>query len=59
MNMLEQARVACGEDFRIGIRFSGDEKLPGGIHHQEVLEVLGMCEPYIDYINTSYLRRML
>jgi len=53
INMLRKARQACGEDFCIGIRVSGDEELPDGIHHEEVLELLGMCQPYIDYINTS------
>jgi len=53
INMLVKTREACGDDFCIGIRLSGDEELPDGIHHDEVLEVLRMCEPYIDYINTS------
>ncbi len=53
VNMLRKARDACGEDFCIGMRISGDEELPGGLHHEAVLEVLKMCEPYIDYINTS------
>jgi 2,4-dienoyl-CoA reductase-like NADH-dependent reductase (Old Yellow Enzyme family) len=53
VNMLKKAREACGEEFCIGIRVSGDEELSDGIHHDEVLQVLEMCEPYIDYINTS------
>ncbi len=53
VNMARKARAACGDDFCIGIRISGDEEIPGGMHHDEVLEVLRMCEPYIDYINTS------
>jgi 2,4-dienoyl-CoA reductase-like NADH-dependent reductase (Old Yellow Enzyme family) len=53
VNLCKKARKACGDDFCIGIRISGDEVLPDGIHHDEVLQVLKMCEPYINYINTS------
>lgn len=53
VNQCRKAREACGEDFVIGVRISGDEVIPDGVHHDEVLEVLRMCEPYIDYINVS------
>ena len=53
LNQCRKAREACGDDFVIGIRVSGDELIPDGIHHEETLEVIKMAAPYVNYINVS------
>jgi 2,4-dienoyl-CoA reductase-like NADH-dependent reductase (Old Yellow Enzyme family) len=53
VNQCRKAREACGDDFVIGLRVSGDELIPDGIHHDEMVEVVKMCAPYLDYINVS------
>ena len=53
VNQCRKAREACGDDFVIGVRLSGDELIPNGIHHEETLEVAKACAPYVDYINVS------
>lgn len=53
LNQCKKAREACGDDFVIGMRVSGDELIPNGIHHDEMIEVVKMCAPYLNYINVS------
>jgi 2,4-dienoyl-CoA reductase-like NADH-dependent reductase (Old Yellow Enzyme family) len=53
VNQCKKAREACGDDFVVGLRVSGDELIPGGIHHDEMVEVVKMCAPYLNYINVS------
>ena len=53
LNQCQKAREACGDDFVIGMRVSGDELIPNGIHHDEMVEVVKSCAPYLNYINVS------
>jgi 2,4-dienoyl-CoA reductase-like NADH-dependent reductase (Old Yellow Enzyme family) len=53
LNQCRKAREACGDDFVIGLRVSGDELIPDGTHHDEMVEVVKMCSPYLNYINVS------
>lgn len=53
LNQCRKAREACGDDFVIGLRVSGDELIPDGTHHDEMVEVAKMCSPYLNYINVS------
>lgn len=50
----DSARAAIGDAIPIGVRLSGDEHMPDGIHHDElkiVVETLG--ERGIDYVHLS------
>ena len=53
INTLKKVRAAVGPDFPLGVRLSGDEKMPGGIGHEEMKEVVKMCNPYIDFLDVS------
>jgi len=53
VNQCQKAREKCGDDFVIGVRFSGDELIPDGVHHEEMLKVVKMVAPYVNYINVS------
>ncbi len=50
---LRKVRAAVGPDFPVGVRLSGDEKMPGGIGHEEMKEVVKLCNPYIDFLDVS------
>ncbi len=50
----DAARAAVGNAIPIGIRFSGDEHMPDGIHHDELKAVVKtMGERGIDYVHMS------
>ena len=46
-------REACGEDFVIEYRCSGDEEDPEGMHIDETIELAGYLKPYIDILHVS------
>ncbi|RJP35727.1 MAG: NADH:flavin oxidoreductase [Actinobacteria bacterium] len=49
-----EARRMVGDNFPIGIRLSGDEHLPDGIHHDELQQVVKrLGELGIDYVHLS------
>ncbi len=53
INILKKVRTAVGPDFPVGIRLSGDEHVKGGIGHEEMKEVIKMCNSYIDFLDVS------
>jgi len=46
-------REACGEDFVIEYRCSGDEEDPAGMHIRETIELAGYLKPCIDILHVS------
>jgi 2,4-dienoyl-CoA reductase-like NADH-dependent reductase (Old Yellow Enzyme family)/thioredoxin reductase len=53
MAVLDAIRQKCGSDLIIEYRISLDEKVPGGINTDEVLEFLTMIEDKIDIVHIS------
>jgi 2,4-dienoyl-CoA reductase-like NADH-dependent reductase (Old Yellow Enzyme family) len=54
VEMYEEVRKMIGHDFPVGIRLSGDEHMPDGIHHDELkLVVKKLGEMGIDYVHLS------
>ena len=53
MEVLEAARRAVGDDFVMGIRLSGDERLEGGLSAEAMLEIAAHLADsgLIDYVN--------
>jgi 2,4-dienoyl-CoA reductase-like NADH-dependent reductase (Old Yellow Enzyme family) len=50
----DSARRAVGDAFPVGVRLSGDEHMPDGIHHDELrLVVKTLGERGVDYIHLS------
>lgn len=48
---LDAARAGGGPDFVVGLRISGDDKEPGGLPIQEVLDTISALEPKTDYVS--------
>ncbi|MFH1650734.1 MAG: NADH:flavin oxidoreductase [Chloroflexota bacterium] len=48
-NTVIKAREKVGKDYVIGLRLSGEEYMPDGLHHEEVVKIYQELEPYIDY----------
>ncbi len=44
IEVIDQVRAAVGDDFIIGARVGGDEKLPGGLDQQDQLEIIKRLE---------------
>ncbi|SMC90094.1 NADH:flavin oxidoreductase / NADH oxidase family protein [Desulfocicer vacuolatum DSM 3385] len=43
-NIIIKTREKIGHDKAFGVRLSGDELMPGGIPHDEVKKVIGLCK---------------
>jgi len=60
-NLLVATRKRVGPDYTLGIRLSGDEHMPGGIHEDELIQVAKWCEElgatYIHLSDGSYEAR--
>ncbi|TPW30238.1 NADH:flavin oxidoreductase [Pararhizobium mangrovi] len=52
-DVLKAVREKVGDDFIVGIRFSGDESLPGGIVREEGLEIANRLKScgMVDFLN--------
>ncbi len=53
IEVCQAIRRACGEDFVIEYRCSGDEEDPEGMHIAETIELAGCLKPYIDILHVS------
>ena len=53
IEVCQAIREACGEDFVIEYRCSGDEEDPEGMHIAETIELAGCLKPYIDILHVS------
>ena len=53
IEVCQNIREKCGEDFVIEFRISADEIAEKGMHFPETLELIGLLEPYIDIIHVS------
>ncbi len=53
IEVCQAIRRACGEDFVIEYRCSGDEEDPEGMHIAETIELAGYLKPYIDILHVS------
>ena len=53
IEVCQAIRRACGEDFVIEYRCSGDEEDPEGMHIDETIELAGYLKPYIDILHVS------
>ncbi len=54
VELYEKVREKIGNSIPVGIRFSGDEHMPDGIHHDELKQVVKkMGELGIDYVHLS------
>ena len=53
IEVCQAIRRACGEDFVIEYRCSGDEEDPEGMHIRETIELAGYLKPYIDILHVS------
>jgi 2,4-dienoyl-CoA reductase-like NADH-dependent reductase (Old Yellow Enzyme family) len=54
LNIIEKTRRLIGPDKAFGVRLSGDDLLPGGIHHEDVKKVVGWCrDAGANFINVS------
>lgn len=51
--VLKAVRERVGKDFVIEYRISGDEKVPGGMHIEDVIEFLKIAQEYIDLVTIS------
>jgi len=54
VELYDEVRKTIGHEFPVGIRLSGDEHMPDGIHHDELkLVVKKLGEMGIDYVHLS------
>ncbi len=53
MNILRKVREQVGDDFLVGIRLSGEEKVEGGITIDDACAYGQMFEELVDYIHVS------
>ena len=53
IEVCQAIREACGEDFVIEYRCSGDEEDPEGMHIDETIQLAGYLKPYIDILHVS------
>ena len=53
IEVCQAIREACGEDFVIEYRCSGDEEDPEGMHIDETIELVDYIKPYIDILHVS------
>ena len=53
IEVCDETRRLCGEDFVIEFRISADEIAPEGMHFDETLELIGMLKEYVDIFNVS------
>jgi NADPH-dependent 2,4-dienoyl-CoA reductase/sulfur reductase-like enzyme len=53
IEVCQAIRRACGDDFVIEYRCSGDEEDPEGMHIAETIELAGYLKPYIDILHVS------
>lgn len=51
--VLRAVREACGEDFLLECRVSGDEHMPGGYSREDLIEFCRMISVYVDVIHIS------
>lgn len=53
-NIIRKIRVKVGPDKPVGCRLSGDELMPGGLTHEEAVQVAAMCrDAGANFINVS------
>lgn len=53
LNILKKVRAKVGNDFLVGFRISGEEKVEGGMTIEDACAFGRMFEDYIDYIHVS------
>ncbi|GAA4486089.1 FAD-dependent oxidoreductase [Rhodococcus olei] len=55
LEVIAAVREALGPDLVLGVRLTGEESIPNGIHLDEAVAVAGMVEAtgHVDYLNTS------
>ncbi len=53
LEVLDNIRQKCGEDFVIEYRISADEIAPEGMHFPETLELIGILKDKVDIFNIS------
>jgi 2,4-dienoyl-CoA reductase-like NADH-dependent reductase (Old Yellow Enzyme family)/thioredoxin reductase len=53
LEVLRAAREEAGDDFRLEMRISGDERVPGGVSLEERIQFLNAAAAYIDLVNIS------
>ncbi|MDR1589611.1 MAG: FAD-dependent oxidoreductase, partial [Oscillospiraceae bacterium] len=53
IEVCEDIRRKCGDDFVIEYRVSADEIAPEGMHFDETLELIGLLKEHIDIIHVS------
>ncbi|MGI6212877.1 MAG: FAD-dependent oxidoreductase [Anaerovoracaceae bacterium] len=53
LNILKKVREKVGDDFLVGFRISGEEKVEGGMTIEDACAYGKMFEDYIDYIHVS------
>jgi 2,4-dienoyl-CoA reductase-like NADH-dependent reductase (Old Yellow Enzyme family)/thioredoxin reductase len=53
LNILKKVRAKVGDNFLVGIRLSGEEKVEGGITIEDACAYGKMFENYVDYIHVS------
>ena len=53
IEVCDEIRRLCGEDFVIEFRISADEIAPEGMHFDETLELIGLLKDHIDILHVS------
>ena len=53
LEVLAACRAEAGRDFNLELRFSGDERIEGGVSLEERIEFLNAATPYIDLVVVS------
>ena len=53
IEVCDDIRKKCGEDFVIEYRISADEIAPEGMHFDETLQLIGMLKDHIDILHVS------
>ncbi len=53
LEVLDNIRQKCGEDFVIEYRISADEIAPDGMHFDETLKLIGLLKDKVDVFNVS------
>ena len=49
--ILAAIRSEVGDDYPVGVRFSVEEYVPGGLHPEDHLEIAKMVEPFVDFVD--------
>ncbi|MFD2396626.1 FAD-dependent oxidoreductase [Prauserella oleivorans] len=52
--ILDAVRREVGPDFPVGVRFSADEDVPGGLTPDDTLPIARAIEPEVDFIDVSF-----